>query len=82
MELLNTMELLKYCRFIQIFMNFIEISKEWLKKRDLWKNDFSYWEESFTQKHACNSKYLCTWNGSNNITESSFRRFKSTYNTE
>lgn len=33
MELLNIMELLKYCRFIKIFMNFIEISKERLKKR-------------------------------------------------
>lgn len=42
MELLNIMELLKYCRFIKIFMNFIEISKERLKKRDLRKNDFSY----------------------------------------
>lgn len=42
MELLNIMELLKYCRFIEIFMNFIEIFKERLKKRDLRKNDFSY----------------------------------------
>lgn len=42
MELLNIMALLKYCRFTKIFMNFIEVSKERLKKRDHRKNDFSY----------------------------------------